>query len=116
MSDADEKDILPARHSAEDFAGRAPLGFKSSGVARAEAIAAHITFNNRVCIFLSIFLIAFAYCLDTILRNAYQASATSDLNMHALLSTVNVVKAVIAVAAQVGNLYVERSTLADLVN
>lgn len=101
MSEVDEKAILAPRYSAEERAGRTPIGFKSSGVARAEAIASHITFRNRVCIFVGIFLIAFAYSLDSILRSAYQASATSDLNSHALLSTINVVKAVISVAAQV---------------
>ncbi|KAH7402954.1 siderochrome-iron transporter Sit1 [Pyrenochaeta sp. MPI-SDFR-AT-0127] len=102
MSDGDEKAILPSRYSDTERDAGAPIGFKSSGVARVEAIAASINLRNRVCIFIGVFLVAFAYGLDAVLRFAYQPNATSDLNAHALLSTINVVKAVIAVVVQPG--------------
>ncbi|KAF1849554.1 siderochrome-iron transporter Sit1 [Cucurbitaria berberidis CBS 394.84] len=102
MSDDDEKVTIPPRCSDEERDGSSPIGFKSSGVARVEAIASHVTFANRVCIFLSIFLVAFAYSLDFVLRLSYSTTATSKLKGHALLSMVNVVKGVISVAAQPG--------------
>lgn len=101
MFDGDEKAILPPRYSDTEHEHGPPVGFKSSGVARVEAISASVGFWNRVCIFIGVFLVAFAYGLDAVLRFAYQPSATSDLDAHALLSTINVVKAVIAVVIQV---------------
>jgi len=77
------------------------VGKKSPGVVRVEALAAHITPWNRVYIFFGVFLIAYAYGLDGTLRYIYQPTATSDFNGHSLLATVNVLRAVIAAAAQV---------------
>lgn len=47
------------------------LGTKSPGVERIEAIAKHITFWDRVGIFVGVFLIAYAYGLDGVLRYSY---------------------------------------------
>jgi SIT family siderophore-iron:H+ symporter-like MFS transporter len=80
----------------------APLiGKKSPGVVRIEALAAHITFYDRIAIFFSVFLIAYAYGLDGTLRYTYQPTATSDFGGHSLLATVNTIRAVVAAAAQV---------------
>jgi SIT family siderophore-iron:H+ symporter-like MFS transporter len=73
---------------------------KSPGVRRAEAIAAVLTTWDRVFIFFGVFLIAFAYGLDGTLRYAYQPYATASFSQHSLLATVNVLRAVIAAAAQ----------------
>ena len=101
MFDVDEKAVLPPRSSDEERDGASPIGFKPSGVARVEAITSHTTLRDRICIFSGIFLIAFAYSLDAVLRGTYQPLATSDFNSHSLLSTINVVKSVISVAVQV---------------
>jgi SIT family siderophore-iron:H+ symporter-like MFS transporter len=77
------------------------VGTKSPGVVRIEALAAHSSIFDRSFVFLGVFLLAYAYSLDGTLRYAYQPFATSKFQNHSLLSTINVVKAVIAAAAQV---------------
>lgn len=77
------------------------VGQKSPGVARIEALSAHISFWDRVAIFFGVFLIAYVYGLDGTLRYTYQPTATSNFGNHSLLSTINVVRAVVAAAAQV---------------
>lgn len=90
-----------AVHNGEHIpASRAVRDLKSPGVARVEAISSAITFTDRIFIFFGIFLIAYVYGLDGTLRYTYQTYATSDFGQHSLLSTVNVVRAVIAAAAQ----------------
>jgi MFS transporter, SIT family, siderophore-iron:H+ symporter len=48
------------------------LGGKSPGVRRIEAIAAQFTNLDRVFIFIGVFLIAYAYGLDSSVRYTYQ--------------------------------------------
>lgn len=55
----------------------------------------------RIMLFLSIFLVAYAYGLDGMVRYTYQASATSSYAQHSLLSTVNCIRSVIAAAGQI---------------
>ncbi|KAF2733942.1 siderochrome-iron transporter-like protein Sit1 [Polyplosphaeria fusca] len=76
------------------------IGSKSPGVARIEVLSQHITFWNRVCIFVGVFLIAYAYGLDGTLRYAFQPDATSAFGSHSNLATINTVRAVVAAAAQ----------------
>lgn len=73
---------------------------KSPGVLRIEAIHSVITKWDRVFIFLGVFLIAYAYGLDGTLRYAYQPTATADFEEHSLNASINVIRAVIAAAAQ----------------
>lgn len=73
---------------------------KSAGVRRIEAITSVMTIYDRVFIFLGIFLVAYAYGLDGTLRYAYLPYATASFDNHSLLATINVVRAVIAAAAQ----------------
>ncbi|KAL2760198.1 hypothetical protein ACRALDRAFT_1059924 [Sodiomyces alcalophilus JCM 7366] len=73
---------------------------KSFGVARIEAITSVMTRFDRFFIFLGIFLVSYAYGLDGTLRYAYQPTATASFSSHSLLSTVNVLRSVIAAAAQ----------------
>ncbi|KAL2875925.1 ferrioxamine B transporter [Colletotrichum sp. CLE4] len=75
-------------------------GEKSPGVARIEALSAAITTTDRYFIFFGVFLVAYAYGLDGTLRYAYQPTATSSYATHSLLATVNVLRSVIAAAAQ----------------
>jgi MFS transporter, SIT family, siderophore-iron:H+ symporter len=50
------------------------LGKKSPGVQRIEAISAHFTLTDRIFVFFGVFLIAYAYGLDGIIRLTYQVS------------------------------------------
>ncbi|KAJ5247752.1 hypothetical protein N7468_002735 [Penicillium chermesinum] len=79
-----------------------PPGFevKSSGVARIEIINASLTRRDRIWIFVGVFLVGYAYGLDSQVRATYQSYATSSFGEHSLLATVNVVRSVIAAAAQ----------------
>jgi len=89
-------------HTSEDGGSEhAPvLGKKSPGVVRIEAINAHLTSFDRWFLGIGVFLIAYAYGLDGTVRYTYQSTALSSIGQHSLLSTVNIVRTVIAVAAQ----------------
>lgn len=76
------------------------IGEKSPGVQRVEAIASVLTRTDRVFLFLGVFLISYAYGLDGTLRYTYQPYALASFDHHSLLATVNVLRAVIASAAQ----------------
>lgn len=76
------------------------LGDKSPGVKRIEAISASFTRWSKISLFVSIFLVAYAYGLDGTVRYTYQSYATNSYATHSLLATVNVLRAVIAAAAQ----------------
>lgn len=73
---------------------------KSPGVARVEVLSAGITLTDRICIFTGVFLLAYAYGLDGTLRYAYQPVASASFGAHSLQATINVVRSVIAAAAQ----------------
>ncbi|PSR88583.1 hypothetical protein PHLCEN_2v5134 [Hermanssonia centrifuga] len=76
------------------------LGEKSPGVKRIEVISHSLNKWTKVMLFVGIFLIAYAYGLDGSVRYVYQTEATSSYATHSLLATVNVLRAVIAAAAQ----------------
>lgn len=73
---------------------------ESSGVARMTAIASHLTLFERISLFLGIFIIGYAYGLESQVRSAYQPYATSSFNLHSYSSTINVLRSVVAVASQ----------------
>jgi SIT family siderophore-iron:H+ symporter-like MFS transporter len=73
---------------------------QSPGVVRIENLTAHLTRPTRVSIFLSLFLVGYAFGLDAFLRSVYQTYATASYQNHSLLSTVNVLRTVFAAAAQ----------------
>ncbi|KAK4046873.1 ferrioxamine B transporter [Microbotryomycetes sp. JL201] len=73
---------------------------QSAGVARIAAVADEITPGLRIWMFFGVFLIAYAYGLDGTIRYTYQAEATSSYALHSLLATVNVLRSIIAAAAQ----------------
>ena len=60
---ADTQNTTPSAHL---------LGAKSPGVQRVEAISQHFRLGDRVLFFFGIFLIAYAYGLDGMLRTTYQ--------------------------------------------
>ncbi|KAJ4376058.1 ferrioxamine B transporter [Neocucurbitaria cava] len=94
--------LIPPRYPFQVREGQSPIGLTMSGAARVEVLYPHITLCNRICIFFSIFLVAFAYGLDSTLRYAYQPYVSAYSEEHDVLSTINVVTGVIAVAAQPG--------------
>ncbi|KZM19443.1 transmembrane transport [Ascochyta rabiei] len=79
----------------------APLmGTKSPGVARIEALNAHTSRVNRFFIFFGLFIVAYAYGLDGTFRGTYQPYATAGFQTHSTLATINVLRSVVAAAAQ----------------
>ncbi|EPE03131.1 siderophore iron transporter 1 [Ophiostoma piceae UAMH 11346] len=76
------------------------LADQSAGVSRIEALSSILTTKDRVAIFFGVFLIAYAYGLDGTVRYTFQAYATASYAQHSLLSSINVLRSVIAAAAQ----------------
>ncbi|KAK7422766.1 ferrioxamine B transporter [Neonectria magnoliae] len=72
----------------------------SSGVARMAAVSARFTLADRIWLFTGIFLVGYAYGLESQVRSAYQPYATSSFSLHSYLSTINVFRSVVAVAVQ----------------
>lgn len=93
-------DDLSTHKKEQHEPGSQIYGAKSPGVARMEAMSQQLTLTNRIFLFVGVFLIAYAYGFDGILRYTYQATATSSYALHSLLATINVLRAVIAAAAQ----------------
>ncbi|KAJ5577427.1 uncharacterized protein N7459_006391 [Penicillium hispanicum] len=77
-----------------------PVAAKSPGVARIEIINSQLTPRDRIWMFVGVFLVGYAYGLDSQVRSTYQSYATSSFGEHSLLATVNVIRSVIAAAAQ----------------
>ncbi|KAH6987116.1 major facilitator superfamily domain-containing protein [Ilyonectria destructans] len=71
-----------------------------TGVPRMEALNNELTFPERCCLFVSIFLVSYAYVMDAVTRSTYQGYATSSYSQHSLLSTINVIRGVIAAVIQ----------------
>ncbi|KAE9992485.1 hypothetical protein EG327_008874 [Venturia inaequalis] len=76
------------------------IGDDCPGVLRAEVLREQLTPRDRVYVFLSLFLLAYVYTLDGTLRAVFQPYATAGFNAHSTLATINVVRSVIAAAAQ----------------
>ncbi|PGH04451.1 hypothetical protein AJ80_08504 [Polytolypa hystricis UAMH7299] len=85
---------------ASDDGGVKLLGKTSPGVQRIEAMANSFTMSDRVAFFFGIFILSYAYGLDGTIRYVYQPHATASYGEHSLLATVNVLRGVIAAAAQ----------------
>jgi SIT family siderophore-iron:H+ symporter-like MFS transporter len=51
-------------------------GKTSPGVKRVEQLSKYITFKDRVFLFITIFVLAYAYTLDNVLRYTYQVSSS----------------------------------------
>lgn len=59
-------------HQALDESQTVLTGEKSPGVARIEAINRHLTTHDRIALSIGVFLIAYAYGLDSTVRYTYQ--------------------------------------------
>ncbi|CAK9436356.1 uncharacterized protein LODBEIA_P09140 [Lodderomyces beijingensis] len=74
---------------------------KSIGVKRAELMNMQLdSIWLKACFFFSIFIVAYAYGIDANVRGNLTYYATSSYQQHSLLTTVGVMQAVIAAAAQ----------------
>lgn len=81
-----EMDVRPSRSRANSDSGsnassnRSELvGRTSPGVRRMQIIAEELNNTDRVFIFISLFLVAYVYGLDGLLRSVYQVSRTQYL-------------------------------------
>ncbi|KAL4950102.1 major facilitator superfamily domain-containing protein [Aspergillus filifer] len=75
-------------------------GEASPGVKRIALINNQFGLVGRICMFFGVWLIAYVYGLDGGVRSTYQTLATADYKQHSLLATIQVLRSVIAAAAQ----------------
>ncbi|KAH6609118.1 siderochrome-iron transporter sit1 [Trichoderma cornu-damae] len=73
---------------------------RAAGVARTEAISTRLSSTERFWIFSGIFLIGYAYGLESQVRSTYMPYATSSFSLHSYLATINLLRSVVAVAIQ----------------
>ncbi|ATY64869.1 siderochrome-iron transporter (Sit1) [Cordyceps militaris] len=73
---------------------------RAAGVARMDAVTAKLTSTQRFWLFFGIFVVGYAYGLESQVRSTYTPYATSSFNLHSYLATINVLRSVVAVAAQ----------------
>ncbi len=73
---------------------------RAAGVARMDAVTAQLTSTQRFWLFFGIFVVGYAYGLESQVRSTYTPYATSSFNLHSYLATINVLRSVVAVAAQ----------------
>ncbi|KAI9367233.1 major facilitator superfamily domain-containing protein [Aspergillus egyptiacus] len=92
--------VAAARDSATSDDAASTASDKSPGVKRIELINSQFGLWARVSMFCGIWLIAYVYGLDGTVRNTYQPLATASYANHSLLATIQVLRAVIAAAAQ----------------
>ncbi|GJC92539.1 major facilitator superfamily transporter [Colletotrichum higginsianum] len=102
-SESETSPLLVSEHATSY--GRAPSQSDSDvhGVVKQQSepiTAGRITIAERVWLFVGIFLVGYAYGLDSQVRGTYQPYATSSLNLHSSHSTINVLRSVVAVASQ----------------
>ncbi|RSL85127.1 hypothetical protein CEP51_003512 [Fusarium floridanum] len=91
--------LLPHRDSNRDSTRDDPKRL-SAGVARMAVVTKNLTTAHRIWLFIGIFIVGYAYGLESQVRSAYQPYATSSFHLHSYLSTINVLRSVIAVAVQ----------------
>lgn len=89
-----------AKMASSDTSETAPAEKELPGVLRMEALNNELTFPERCCLFVSIFFVSYAYVMDAVTRSTYQGYATSSYSQHSLLSTINVIRGVIAAVIQ----------------
>lgn len=74
---------------------------KSLGIRKAEVLTdQYKSYTLRIALFFSTFLTAYAYSIESTVKYRLEAYATGSFGHHSLLSTVSVIQAVIAAAAQ----------------
>ena len=74
---------------------------KSIGIRRVELLnSQYDSYFLKIIFFVTIFFVAYCYAIDGTVRGTVQTYATNSYSQHSLLSTINVIKAVVAAAAQ----------------
>ncbi|ODV95102.1 hypothetical protein PACTADRAFT_43097 [Pachysolen tannophilus NRRL Y-2460] len=74
---------------------------KSVTLRKTEIMAAQYdTIYHKIAILFSAFLVGYGYGLDSQVRSVFTSYATSSYSTHSLMSTVNVIDAVVAAASQ----------------
>lgn len=100
INPVDEKDI--ESDSSFDLINESQKKQKSIGVLRTEIyVQQYNTVYHKLLIYFGIFLVAYAFGLDSTVRSVNLAYAQSSYSQHSLLSTVTCIQAVIAAAAQI---------------
>ncbi|RDA91367.1 hypothetical protein CP533_0002 [Ophiocordyceps camponoti-saundersi (nom. inval.)] len=101
MRDTHEQTPLLTGQPASSSSSECPHdSLRPPGVARVDAAFAHLTALERIALFGGIFLVGCAYGLESQVRATYQPYATSSFSLHPYLSTINVLRSVVAVAVQ----------------
>ncbi|GMM37295.1 siderophore transporter [Saccharomycopsis crataegensis] len=94
MSESDNKSV-----GAEHQQPHTPT--KSIGIRKVEVLSAQYgDWKLRILLFISIFFVAYTYSIDATFRSLAQPLATASYAEHSLMSTVNVIRGVVAAAAQ----------------
>lgn len=84
-------------------------GSSAPGVTRIESFSSSLSVVEQGYILTGILIIGWSYGLDGLLRSTYQSYAASSFGVHTLLSTINVLRSVIAAAV-----YPPAAKLADV--
>ncbi|OJJ85377.1 uncharacterized protein ASPGLDRAFT_168449 [Aspergillus glaucus CBS 516.65] len=84
-------------------------GTSAPGATRIESFSSRISAVEQGYILTGILIIGWSYGLDGLLRSTYQSYAASSFGVHTLLSTINVLRSVIAAAV-----YPPAAKLADV--
>ena len=87
-------------HKLEQGDCHTAFGDRSPGVRRIEAITTCFTRWHLVVLFITILFISYAYGLDGTLRGFFQNFALNDFGQSAQISSVTVVRSIVAAAAQ----------------
>ncbi|ODV95726.1 hypothetical protein PACTADRAFT_49189 [Pachysolen tannophilus NRRL Y-2460] len=101
--DAKKSDEFSVSNDAEKDSDEAEVKVETKSVTlrKTEIIAAQYnTVYHKIVILFSAFLVGYGYGLDSQIRSVFTSYATSSYSTHPLLSTVNVIEAVVAAATQ----------------
>ncbi|OJJ98845.1 hypothetical protein ASPACDRAFT_53055 [Aspergillus aculeatus ATCC 16872] len=72
----------------------------SAGVEKMEILQEGLSRDIRALFFVDLFLVAYVYGLDGLVRSTYQPYATASYQTHSLLVTVDILRAIVAAAIQ----------------
>ncbi|RAH45813.1 putative siderochrome-iron transporter Sit1 [Aspergillus brunneoviolaceus CBS 621.78] len=72
----------------------------SAGVKKMEVLHEGLSRGIRALVFIGLFLVAYVYGLNGLVRSTYQPYATASYKTHSLLVTVDILRAVVAAAIQ----------------
>lgn len=101
VSSHNESKDLSANDSDDHVVNMEQSTAKSLGIRKAEALSrTYEGFFLKTIFFITIFFTSYAYAVESTIKGRLEAYATSSYQSHSLLSTVDVIRAVVAAAAQ----------------